>query len=278
MTINREMPRYVCHKQVWALKIASLKEGVEDKNSVLMSFSDEGYAPIHVDFDWYYRHKPEAGGYYVVYRDGYKSYSPAKAFEDGYTLQSGAPAAQAEHQDPTDYKAMFQQAVSSLAAISEAIGIPDDEAATGEPEIIIDFIRELRRERDEAVDAGYATPQPAAQADIIKQIARQWDGCMYDDAPGGEIDIGEAIRSAAARLGVAAQAAPAVPLLARALAEWHEDDGPVMWWAWNGHEWAGEPAWCGQPDDSDWPGYHTHWTPHPAMPAALTTQGASDGD
>lgn len=75
-----------------------------------------------------------------------------------------------------------------------------------------------------------------------------------------------------------AQAAPAVPLLARALAEWHEDDGPVMWWAWNGHEWAGEPAWCGQPDDSDWPGYHTHWTPHPAMPAALTTQGASDGD
>jgi len=157
MTINREMPRYVCHKQVWALKIASLKEGVEDKNSVLMSFSDEGYAPIHVDFDWYYRHKPEAGGYYVVYRDGYKSYSPAKAFEDGYTLQSGAPAAQAEHQDPTDYKAMFQQAVSSLAAISEAIGIPDDEAATGEPEIIIDFIRELRRERDEAVDAGYAT-------------------------------------------------------------------------------------------------------------------------
>ena len=30
------------------------------------------------------RHKPKAGGYYVVYDDGYKSYSPAKAFEEGY--------------------------------------------------------------------------------------------------------------------------------------------------------------------------------------------------
>jgi hypothetical protein len=60
---------------------------------------------------------------------------------------------------------------------------------------------------------------------------------------------------------------PLTPLIARQLGEWHEDDGPVMWWAWNGHGWAGEPAWCGQPTDSDWPGYHTHWTPHPQQPA-----------
>jgi hypothetical protein len=62
--------------------------------------------------------------------------------------------------------------------------------------------------------------------------------------------------------------AQAVPLIARQLGEWHEDDGPVMWWAWNGSEWAGEPAWCGTPLSSDWPGYHTHWTPHPNVPAA----------
>lgn len=64
----------------------------------------------------------------------------------------------------------------------------------------------------------------------------------------------------------------AKPLIARALAEWHEDDGPVMWWAWCGHEWAGEPAWCGTPTDSDWPGYHTHWTPHPIQPQAIKEQ------
>lgn len=60
------------------------------------------------------------------------------------------------------------------------------------------------------------------------------------------------------------------PLIARQLAEWHEDDGPAMWWAWCGSDWAGEPAWCGTPNDSDWPGYHTHWTPHPAMPMQPT--------
>lgn len=78
--------------------------------------------------------------------------------------------------------------------------------------------------------------------------------------------------------GAAPQASEAVrdaaqtPLLARALAEWHEDDGPVTWWAWCGHEWAGEAPWCGTPLDQDWPGYHTHWTPIPGVPFALSAQ------
>lgn len=44
------------------------------------------YAPFEVDWAFMAKHKPEAGGYYVVYDDGYKSFSPAKAFEEGYTL------------------------------------------------------------------------------------------------------------------------------------------------------------------------------------------------
>ncbi|WYX26509.1 dATP/dGTP pyrophosphohydrolase domain-containing protein [Achromobacter xylosoxidans] len=65
------------------------------------------------------------------------------------------------------------------------------------------------------------------------------------------------------------------PLIARALDEWHEDDGPVTWWAWCGHEWAGEAPWCGTPLDQGWPGYHTHWTPIPGVPAALSAPQAS---
>jgi hypothetical protein len=55
---------------------------------------------------------------------------------------------------------------------------------------------------------------------------------------------------------------------ARPLAEWHEDCGPVLWFTWrpNAREWEGEPAWIGSPTDSDWPGYHTHWIPHPQFP------------
>lgn len=56
----------------------------------------------------------------------------------------------------------------------------------------------------------------------------------------------------------------------RPLEEWHEDHGNVVWWAWDKDrkEWFGEPAYIGMPLDSDWPDYHTHWTPHPAFPTA----------
>ena len=65
------------------------------------------------------------------------------------------------------------------------------------------------------------------------------------------------------------------PLIARSRGEWHEDDGPVVWWSWNGHGWAGESPWCGTPLDSDWPGYHTHWTPAP--PALTSAEGVDHG-
>lgn len=94
------MPRYQSHKKVWALKIKQvIKHAHPDPNydDAVFEASDafqgahlfpenERYSPIPVDAAWYRKHDPEAGGYYVVYEDGYKSYSPAKAFEDGYTL------------------------------------------------------------------------------------------------------------------------------------------------------------------------------------------------
>lgn len=51
--------------------------------------------------------------------------------------------------------------------------------------------------------------------------------------------------------------------IARPLEEWNEDMGAVTWWKLP----VMEPAWVGTPNDSDWPGYHTHWTPGPPVPA-----------
>lgn len=82
MTATREMPRYRCHKEVWALKI----KAVERDAITLLHFEEPGYAPIQVSYAFDTKHRPEAGGYYVVYKDGYASFSPAEAFEDGYTL------------------------------------------------------------------------------------------------------------------------------------------------------------------------------------------------
>lgn len=92
-TTQREMPRYQCHKKVWALKIqavlldsqiASIENRSTDGSAQIVP-ADEGFSPFKVSPAFVSKHKPEAGGYYIRYEDGYESYSPAKAFEDGYT-------------------------------------------------------------------------------------------------------------------------------------------------------------------------------------------------
>lgn len=59
---------------------------------------------------------------------------------------------------------------------------------------------------------------------------------------------------------------PSDPLIPRPLDDYHEDYGFVTWWTWRDGAWLGEPSWIGSPHDSDWPGYHTHFTPHPPFP------------
>jgi hypothetical protein len=83
-----EMPRYQCHKKVWALKIKEITRVPSGNATVTHSVvpEDARYAPFEVSLEYIGKHSPQAGGYYVVYDDGYKSFSPAKAFEDGYSL------------------------------------------------------------------------------------------------------------------------------------------------------------------------------------------------
>jgi hypothetical protein len=83
-----EMPRYKCHKEVWALKIAGIAPQNADGVAMIQP-ADSGYAAFPVSQEYQQKHKPQVGGYYVVYDDGYKSYSPAAPFESGYSL---APA------------------------------------------------------------------------------------------------------------------------------------------------------------------------------------------
>lgn len=72
---------YRCHKEVHAVKIESIDAGRPE-----VTIIPEGDAePFTVSLDWYRKHNPVPGGYFVVYEDGYESYSPAKAFESGYS-------------------------------------------------------------------------------------------------------------------------------------------------------------------------------------------------
>ena len=69
-------------------------------------------------------------------------------------------------------------------------------------------------------------------------------------------------------LKLARAAQPPVHEHARPLSEWSEAQGPVVWWAPP----IREASYIGHPSDSDWPGYHTHWTPHPKVPANIKEQ------
>ena len=81
----RELPRYKSHKIVHALKIHNIDVDSETGSAVITP-EDNEFGPFGVDADYMGKHKPQSGGYYVVYEDGYKSWSPAEAFESGYTL------------------------------------------------------------------------------------------------------------------------------------------------------------------------------------------------
>lgn len=111
----RQLPLYKCHKQVWALKIAGIAPEEMPKFSrsvckgsialgsacgtcercehekkfgpglgALIIPEDAGYTPFHVTAAYLAKHKPKVGGYWVQYKDGYQSFSPADAFEEGY--------------------------------------------------------------------------------------------------------------------------------------------------------------------------------------------------
>lgn len=72
-----EIPQYKCHKVVRAFKVGKI-EG-------LKIFSiDEKYS-VDVAPDFMTKNPLNTDGYLVIYEDGYKSWSPAKAFEEGYT-------------------------------------------------------------------------------------------------------------------------------------------------------------------------------------------------
>ena len=102
MTASREMPKYQCHKQVWALKIKAIthkpnpdttgRTAASSYGATITPFED-GYGVFDVSPAYMDKHQPQVGGYYVVYEDGYKSYSPAAAFESGYSPRTDAHVA-----------------------------------------------------------------------------------------------------------------------------------------------------------------------------------------
>jgi len=81
MSRFKKMAIWKCHKEVVAFKIKALSF----KDGITTITPKEDFDPFEVSADYVKKHDPKVGGYYVLYGDGYESFSPAEAFEDGYT-------------------------------------------------------------------------------------------------------------------------------------------------------------------------------------------------
>lgn len=103
---RKELPRYRCHKVVMALKIRevicldqpdpdasdSVRDAFLNIPKAILVPEDGRFQSLPVSEDWFRNHDPKPGGYYVLYEDSYSSFSPAEAFEKGYTLISDEDA------------------------------------------------------------------------------------------------------------------------------------------------------------------------------------------
>lgn len=123
------MQEYTCHKVVKAAKIVRIRRN-EGYLVLENAPGDTKSTPTGIDkgLFWIEKHSAQAGGYLVEYEDGYQSYSPAEAFEKGYTLKE-------EEWEPMN-PVLFRRMRAALTAAGIPVeGVPDvkEEAESAHP-------------------------------------------------------------------------------------------------------------------------------------------------
>lgn len=89
-----DLPAYVSHKRVRAARILDMVRLPDATQDVALQLDLPGKPYVYVSPEWLVKRLPAGtspvGGYFVQYEGGsYTSWSPAKAFEDGYTRVTG---------------------------------------------------------------------------------------------------------------------------------------------------------------------------------------------
>lgn len=75
------LPHWRCIKEVDGDLITEIQYDVSRQKHTLIL---QEFGPREVSWKYINKHEPKVGGYFVVYPDGYESFSPAPAFIDGY--------------------------------------------------------------------------------------------------------------------------------------------------------------------------------------------------
>lgn len=80
------LPRY--HSRKFVVRGALIHSALiepESGDTILVLHVDDGFYSMKVTDGYVHKHKPQPGGYYVLYEDGYESWSPGHIFEADYT-------------------------------------------------------------------------------------------------------------------------------------------------------------------------------------------------
>lgn len=153
-----KLPRYQSHKVVEAAKVVSVYP-LGDRVELTVE-TPSGSVRVLVPRSWLEREKvtaagqhgpgvsPEAhliGGYYVRYADGHESWSPAAAFEQGYTLQDDKSPGLVDVPDGHDERARVteDQVCTRLIAILE-LEEKNPELASADNQQILALLQSLR--------------------------------------------------------------------------------------------------------------------------------------
>jgi len=174
-----------------------------------------------------------------------------------------AALAAAPEREPSDEE-LLESAAKALGYKS----IPSDETClTAEAGEMLAFAR--------AVLARWGrptAPHASPEGDVGELVA--WLGVVSEQFRLAELDPeADQTDRAATLLEQLSAAAPAVVPVAIPGEQWHEDDGACLWWRFE----IDEAPYVGDPRDSDWPGYHTHFTrivcPVPPAPQGGEVEG-----
>ncbi len=118
-------------------------------------------------------------------------------------------------------------------------------------------------EVDRVMDAGLLdAAKKSRESALAAAVQAEREACARAVAEEFSANNADSRRAQSCALrAIRSRPAPAVDVLdalrPRPLDDWHEDIGEVLWWKFP----LVEPPYVGSPLSTEWPGYHTHWTP-----------------
>jgi hypothetical protein len=175
VTHPNNLPLYQCYKRVSAAQIARIQIKKTEKTPIVtLHFVDPELGNINIRNELYTKHGPQEGWYYVVYPDGYESFSPPEAFEKGYMRIE----ADEHQQDPKLHSALLALHQAQGRADELITELHDDDRLRGRMAKILTGV----------ADALYGPPEDDSLHDWSQLPARVFELRQAGDAASEQLD------------------------------------------------------------------------------------------